>query len=478
MTKKQIRKKKLLWIAGGLIALIGITVLILIQSLTPKENDYSKLSWTDAFDQLHTQLSTKYPFTTWKDINWDELYAQSASRIAQAEAENDTAAYYLAMREYVYAVPDAHVQMGGPDLGLRDAAIGGGYGFGIIGLADGRVVAHILLEDGPTAQAGMAWGAEILTWDGQPIHEALAQTNTIWANGTQSTLEGHQIEQYHYLTRAPVGTQVTIRFQNPGVDTPQTIQVTAMSDELETLDRDLPPEKGANVIFQSPVQSEILPGGIGYISISGFMPTLGGLNPARIFDKTIETLIEADVTGIIIDVRNNGGGLDALVPKMVGHFYAEPGFYEYISVYDPESGDYTIDPEKTLTIEPRDPFFGGPVMVLVDKYCISTAEGIPFAVQPLPQGYVIGIYGTNGAFAAGTPGKNLYRLPEGLGISFLGDRSLNEDLIIQIDGNAEGIGGISPDIRVPLTEENVRAMYVDGVDIVLKTAVSAIDELK
>ena len=131
-----------------------------------------------------------------------------------------------------------------------------------------------------------------------------------------------------------------------------------------------------------------------------------------------------------------------------------------------------------MTIEPRSPYFDGPVMVLVDKYTASTAEGIPLMIQALPQGFVVGIYGTSGSFAMGEPGDNLYRLPEELGFNFLGGRSLNEAQIIQVDANAEGSGGVNPDIRVPLTEENVYAMYVEGVDIVLETAIIALDGMK
>ena len=477
-TKKWDKKKMLFGILGGMLALIVIAALMAGKWLTTSGYNYADLTWTEAFEQMHTQVSQKYPFTEWKDIDWDALYAQTAPRIAQAEAENDPAAYYLALREYTFAIPDAHVQLGGPDLDLRQQATGGGYGLSIIGLEDGRVIAHILLEDGPAAQAGMLWGAEILKWNGQPIQGALAGTSTIWAENSQATAEGRLLEQYHYLTRDPVGTEISLTFQNPGDDAPQTVQLIAVDDQLESLKRDIPRERDLKAVFRAPVQYEILPGGYGYIHIMGFMPTLGGINPAKIVDKAVENFIEADVPGIIFDVRNNGGGLDTLVPQMVGHFYAEPGFYEYISVYNPETNQFEIDPSQNLTIEPRAPYFDGPVMVLVDKYTASTAEGIPLMIQALPQGHVVGIYGTSGSFAMGEPGDNLYRLPEGLGFNFLGGRSLNEAQIIQVDANAEGIGGVNPDIRVPLTEENVYAMYVEGVDIVLETAIIALDGMK
>ena len=174
MAKKWNRKMLIFWILGGLLALVVIASLIAGKWIASSGYDYADLSWTEAFDRMHDQTSQKYPFTEWKGIDWTSLYAQTAPHIAQAEADNDQAAYYLALREYVYAISDGHAQLGGPDFGLREQAIGGGYGFGLIGLDDGRVIAHILLNDSPAAQAGMLWGAEILTWNGQPIQEALA----------------------------------------------------------------------------------------------------------------------------------------------------------------------------------------------------------------------------------------------------------------------------------------------------------------
>jgi len=477
MTSKKTRKKKFFWILGGLLILILVGFSFAGKWLTSSGYDYSEMSWTEAFETLHTSTSQEYPFTEWKAIDWDSLYARTAPRIAQAETENDPEAYYLALREYVFAFHDGHAQLGGPDFGLREEAIAGGYGLSIVGLDDGRVIAGILLENGPAARAGMAWGAEILSWNDIPIEEALSQSSTIWAEFPPATAEAQRLEQYHYLTRDPVGTEVSITFRNSGDDTPQTIRLTAEADQLETLNADLPAEKDLKAMFLAPIQYETLPDGYGYMKITGFMPTLGGLNPAGIADRAIEAFIEADVHGIIIDVRGNGGGLDALVPQIVGHFYSEPGFYEYVSCRS-ENGEFRIDPEQTLTIEPRSPHFSGPVVVLVDKYTASTAEGIPLAIQPLPQGYVVGIYGTNGSFAVGNPGDNLYRLPEGLGLNFLGCRSLNEDQVIQVDSDAEGIGGVEPDIRVPLTEDSVHAMYVEGIDIVLEAAFEALEGLE
>lgn len=466
------------------IALIAVAVLVIISLggwwwFSSRGYDYRKLSWTDAFEQLHAEISRDYPFTEWKGIDWDALYAETAPRIAEAQAKDDVEAYYIALREYTFSIPDGHLALTGENFDLNKKAAGGGYGMGIIGLDDGRVITHILLEDGPAAEAGMEWGAEILNWDGQLIDEAVDQTDILWANSSQPTQEGRLLMQYSYLVRDPVGTEISVTFQNPGEDSPQTVVLVAEDDQAEELKRALLPSQYLqDETSDASIQMEILPSGYGYLRVGSFMPSLSAPLPGKAVDRAIKSFVEQEVPGIIIDVRSNGGGFDVLIPRMTGHFYDEPGFYQYISCYDVESGEFQVIPSKTLTIEPRLPYYGGPVMVLVDNFTMSTAEGPPLVIQRLPQGYVVGMYGTHGSFAAGNLFSHRYRMPEGIVLSFLPERSLDEDQNIQVDGNADGIGGVEPDIRVPITEETVYALFVDGVDVVLETAVAALESME
>ena len=213
-----------------------------------------------------------------------------------------------------------------------------------------------------------------------------------------------------------------------------------------------------------------------WLTCSRLLPNLVCFNTANAFEKTLQDFIDQGVKGIIIDVRNNVGGVDVWIPQIVSHFFQQPDFYEYVSFYDYEKNSFQLDESDTLTIQPSDPYFAGPVVVLIDNKSISTAEGIPMAIQRLPQGYVAGIYGSNGTFAVGDIAGDLYRLPEGLAFNFLAGRSLDENMEIQIDGDADGKGGVVPDIRVPLTEQSVYDLYVEGQDIVLQAAIENILE--
>ena len=201
--------------------------------------DYSHLGWSESFDQVNAHLEKTYAFGEWKSINWDSLRAQYKPQIVAAEQAADTAAYYLALRKYVFSIPDGHVGLGGNNFELRKAAIGGGFGFALIQLDDSRVIAHILEEDSPAQMAGMAWGAEILTWNGQPITSALEHVSTLWSPAPCATLEVQHIRKLNLLTRASVGDSVTITFHNPNETSVREVSLTAIDDSMSTLEKDM-----------------------------------------------------------------------------------------------------------------------------------------------------------------------------------------------------------------------------------------------
>ena len=94
-------------------------------------------------------------------------------------------------------------------------------------------------------------------------------------------------------------------------------------------------------------------------------------------------------------------------------------------------------------------------------------------IQRLPQGTIIGTHGTYGSF--GLTGGHI-TLPEGYALNFPTGQSLDAEQNIQLDSNHTLQGGVQPDMRVPLTEESARAMYIEGRDIVLEFAVAFLQE--
>ena len=145
----------------------------------PKPADYSKMTWTNAFEALHKKYSSEYAFTAWKSINWKKLHDTYAPLIKKAQAANDAVAYETALRSYVLSVPDGHVSFHSTNPAPLIAAVGGGFGFAVTGLSDGSVAATWVKAGGPAAAAGMQPGAKIVSWGGKPVAQALKATPTI-----------------------------------------------------------------------------------------------------------------------------------------------------------------------------------------------------------------------------------------------------------------------------------------------------------
>jgi carboxyl-terminal processing protease len=465
----------------GIVALIG-GILSGPMAASAAGEDLSRENWVTAFDRMNSILAQRYGFTEWKQIDWDALHAGFAPRFAAAEAANDQDAYHLALREYLFSIPDGHVILSAGDTGLWREAIGGGYGLAVIELDDGSVIAHVLQEGGAAEKAGMTWGAEILEWDGVPTHEAIGEVSTIWMELPPATQEGRRFAQQNLLTRAPIGTKVTLTFQNAGEDVRRTVTLTAIDDELEPLVQSLGwrasvgIRKGVGEAVDTnatllPPDYGILPEGYGYIKVYHVRPDKEAPDFVAIVEQAVAEFIAQGVPGIIIDVRGNPGGTDEFIPEMMGYFFTEPDFYEYKYFDNWLTRLSFLDLAIPLRIEPKEPHYDGLVAVLIDQDTRSSGEGFALAAQRLPQGHVVGIYGTHGSFGMCCAAINL---PGGFELLYPPGQSQDANRRVQVDGDHNLQGGVAPDIRVPLTRETVQAMFVEGEDVVLQYAIEAL----
>ena len=139
-------------------------------------------------------------------------------------------------------------------------------------------------------------------------------------------------------------------------------------------------------------------------------------------------------------------------------------------MHNPEPDTFDIDPQYRLLATPAEPHYDGPVIVLVDEYTNSAGEGIPLLLSQLPNVHIVGFHGTHGSF--GKTGGDIV-MPcgvEGYALSYPVGRSLDVDGNIQVDSDAQGKGGVSPDVRVPMTEETARAIFLEDRDVLLEKA--------
>jgi carboxyl-terminal processing protease len=444
----------------------------------PAGEDFSTLSWTQAFDSLHAKISREYAFTNWKNIDWARMNSQFRPAFVHAQANNDPEAYYTALRGYVHSIPDGHVSMTPDYPVVLTKNIGGGFGLTLAELDNGQVVVTWVKDGGPASNAGIRVGAVILQWDGKAVSEAITQTSIVFGPVAATTAR-QRYEQVRFLVRAPIGTDKIVTFRNPNAASSTTETLRATDDNQESLTRTaMEGRKPQPGVPASVVQQQILPGNIGYISVMAEIDLsssyLGDHTPTLTqFQKAINNFIDQQVKGIIVDIRGNTGGSDQMAARFLGSFYENETLYEYQMWYNALTGKLELRlrdetsqqfvPNQALYIVPEVKTFNGPVVALVDNACVSSGEGIALGIKNLPQGKVVGFYGTNGSFGmtggvALMPGEFLVKWPIG--------QSLDHNMVIQLDSQ-NGIGGVLPNVRVPMTLDNaLRA--ASGQDVVLE----------
>ncbi len=430
-------------------------------------DDLRDESWSAAFDELHHSLRAHYAFGEWKRVDWDRLHETYSPAVVAAERTGDADAYYRAVRSYIYAIPDGHLGIdGAAHHDARFADIGGGFGFGVARLDGGTFIAHTVDPDGPAAVAGIAWGAQIIDWDGEPIDEAIAATPTLWASRPSATLQTMAIAKQQLVTRAPVAEARRVTFRNPGgpVD---AATLVASDDGYRTLDRPGPSAPGDGA---PAVTHHLLDGGVGFIRIAS-LETVAGVDPAEAMDRSMRALGHA--SALILDVRGNRGGWDGYVPKMMSYFTPDRLLYEHIALPSP-IGDGHLRLH-TLHVEPNELQFTRPVVVLIDDRTKSSGEGFALIARRLPNVELIGMTATDGSF--GMAGGSVL-LPTDIEVTYPIGVSLDADGLIQLDGDHLLQGGVEPETFVPLTFATAESIYLHGDDVELDHAQRLLRQLR
>jgi carboxyl-terminal processing protease len=443
--------------------------------------DYSNQSWSDAFRSLNSLMKEQYAFTQWKSVDFDALSATYAPEITRAEKDQDKAAYYRALRGYLYAIPDGHpdiVPTAG-DFGAKYADIGGGFGIAVTRLDSGTVMVSYVANGSEAERAGVRFGDHVTAWNGRPVMDAISATSLIWAVKKPSTAEGIQLQQQRLLARAPVGTRVSVTLAGRNGSYPRTISLTAYDDAFDTIKKTTwflgkqVNDIGAVDIFTG-IQPQIsndtvtyrtLPGGYAYLAI--YDESYAAYQPFR---AAMLDAIAKKAPGMVLDFRYNSGGDDNIASCFAGWFVEKPVFYEYATEYDPGSGRFTILSESWT--QPRPEGYRGPVAVLVSPDTLSSGEGLPMVFAKSGTGKIISWYGTNGAFGMNGPRAIL---PLGMYIFFPDGASLDQDRRVQVDSNGAREGGVAPQIRVPLNEQTVRRAMA-GEDVQLACATKWLDD--
>lgn len=257
-------------------------------------------------------------------------------------------------------------------------------------------------------------------------------------------VEGMDLEDVVKIIRGPEGTEVRLSVKHAD-GTNEIIPIIRGKVELEDL------YAKSAVIEHSGKK-------IGYIYLPEFYADFNGVSGRRCADdvaKEVKKLKSENVDGIVLDLRNNGGGSLSDVVDMAGIFVGSGPVVQVMT-----SGHNT----QTLSNRAGAPLYAGPLAIMVNGGSASASEIMAAAMQDYGRAVIIG----SRTFGKGTVQKLVpldrfvnssmrdrivaaFNEAKGEGAEYdgIGSLKLTIQKFYRINGGSTQLKGVTPDIELP-----------------------------
>ena len=288
---------------------------------------------------------------------------------------------------------------------LHEYTTGEFGGIGIeVSMEKGFVKIISPLDDTPASKAGIKPGDLILKLD-------------------QRAVQGMALEEAIKIMRGKKGSPVTLTIARENVQKPLTF--TLIRAAIKTIS----------------VREKILHDDFGYIRIAQFQA-----NTSKEFQKSIKTLQEkaSPLKGLILDLRNNSGGL---LPASVD--VVDALLDEGLIVY---TEGRALTSNSRFSAQAGDMLKGIPIVVLINGGTASASEIVAGALQDHRRGIIIGTQ----SFGKGSV-QNVLPLNDGRGIKLTTARYFTPS------GRSIQAEGIQPDILIERTERQPKTQQSSGI---------------
>ena len=364
----------------------------------------------DLYDQVWRLINTKFVDQTNNAQDWCKWRHKYDNQIVT----NDDA--YVAINTMIASLNDPYTKFLDPkEFAEETSSIKGSLkGIGIqIAVKDGKLTVIAPIEDTPAEKAGLKADDEILEIDGK-------------------STKGITVDKAADQIRGKEGTQVNLLIKRKDCE-PKLYSITRAEIEIKSISQKIP-------------ENIKMPEDISYIRLSSFISR----NAAGEFRSILEN--SAGKKGFIIDLRSNPGGLlsNAIY---ISDMFLDGGII--VSTVDRDGYKETQRATKGYVTNK-------PVVVLINKGSASASEIFSGAMKDNRRAVIIG----EQSFGKGLV-QEINKLPYEAGINITIQKYLTPN------GTDINKKGITPDIVVKITEENVK----NKDDVQLKKAIEVLQKM-
>jgi len=239
---------------------------------------------------------------------------------------------------------------------------------------------------------------------------------------------GWRIDEVVNLIRGESGTEVEIEFISSKASDSERKIVTLKREEIKLEDR---AAKGDVHDLDNGSRIGIIDLPSFYIDFNAYQKRTDNYKSSSVdVKKILEDFQEDNVDGVILDLRNNGGGALIEANKIIGLFVASGPTVQvkHSSGYIQPYGD-----SKATQVWDK------PLLILVNRYSASASEIVAAAIQDYQRGIVVG----QRTFGKGTV-QSLEDISKG-------QIKVTESKYYRVDGTSTQNKGVTPDIVLPST---------------------------
>lgn len=252
--------------------------------------------------------------------------------------------------------------------------------------------------------------------EGSPAEKVGLQTGDIIKKVDGEEVTGEDFDIISTKIKGKEGTKVTLEIERKG---------ETLTFEIERKSIDL-----------YPIESELLENNIGYINITSF-----DSDCAKEFKETYKNLEKANIKSLIIDLRNNGGGILSEALEIADYMLEKN---EIILITKNKTGKEEI--EKST----KKPIINVPIVVLTNGHSASASEILVGALKDNGKATIVG----EKTYGKGVI-QELLPLSDGSGI-----KVTVEEYYTPNRNKINGIG-ITPDVQVSQAHDIIVEMEQD-----------------
>jgi carboxyl-terminal processing protease len=309
------------------------------------------------FEKVWDLINDRYYDPKLNGVDWKNVKEKYKPLVEKSVSDED---FYNILKQLTGEMNDAHTRFLTPREANEFKKKEGTTVGVLLTKIEGKTVVEKVLPDSEADNANVRAGMIVRTIDGQTIADKIAEIEK--GVGASSSDRATEILVYRRLLSGEPETRVKIGLiDENGEDFEVSLTRKVISQE-------------------SKVYVEKSDSGIGYISVSSFR--------APISDKFKDALLELkDTSGLIIDLRFNGGGNISEVLRMAGFLLNdEYPFGKYLR----RDGDEKQKLRDFSAGIKGGQIYSAPVVILVSKYSASGSELFSSGLQEFGRAKIIG----------------------------------------------------------------------------------------